>query len=102
MQPRDPYAPPTLIAGAVVLVAASALVLLLVPALQARRVEELKAQRGWTSTPAETTQTKASQAARIASYAWIDREKGVVAIPIERAMELVAGEAAAPAEGERK
>lgn len=94
MSTRDPYSPPALIAGAVVFVVIAAACLLLVPALESRRSAELRAERGWTSTPAETTGAKASQAARIAEYGWIDREKGVVAIPIERAMQLVAEEAA--------
>lgn len=33
--------------------------------------------------------------ARLSGYAWIDRQHGIVRIPIERAMELVAGDGAA-------
>lgn len=31
------------------------------------------------------------QRAELEKYSWVDRQKGVVAIPIERAMQLVAG-----------
>jgi len=37
-----------------------------------------------------------SKAAALEGYHWVDRSGGVVQIPIERAMELVATEAAAP------
>jgi hypothetical protein len=33
------------------------------------------------------------QEEKLASYGWVDREKGVVRIPIERAMELLVNEA---------
>lgn len=37
---------------------------------------------------AEWSQVKTEQLETLNSYRWIDREKGVVGIPIERAMEL--------------
>ena len=50
----------------------------------------------------EAADAWAEQEGRLAGYRWVDRERGVVAIPIERAMELVAREhgAAAPSSGE--
>lgn len=39
--------------------------------------------------PQEYSSLVAEQEARLNSYRWIDREKGIVAIPIERAAELV-------------
>lgn len=39
-------------------------------------------------------QARAEQAEKLTGYRWIDRKAGVVAIPIERAMELVAQEQA--------
>lgn len=78
----------TVLGAIAALVAAALLVGQLAPAWFASRQADLRAERGWTTTPAETAQTKASQAARIGAYAWIDRQKGVVALPIERAMEL--------------
>jgi hypothetical protein len=35
-------------------------------------------------------QLRAEEAARLHSYGWVDRSQGIVQIPIERAMELVA------------
>ena len=42
--------------------------------------------------PQEYSSLVAEQEAQLNSYRWIDREKGVVAIPIERAAELVVHE----------
>ena len=38
-------------------------------------------------------ETRAEQEARLGTYRWVDRGAGVVAIPIERAMELLVEEA---------
>ena len=38
----------------------------------------------------ELSQLRSSEEQTLRSYAWIDREKGIVRIPIERAMEIVA------------
>lgn len=38
--------------------------------------------------PQELGQLRADQQAKLNSYGWIDRQKGVVSIPIDRAMEL--------------
>lgn len=46
-----------------------------------------------TSRPATTANSKlAEQDAKLARYAWADREKGIVVIPIERAITLTAKE----------
>lgn len=42
-----------------------------------------------------TASVLAEQRAKLNQYGWIDREKGIAAIPIDRAMSLVAGELAA-------
>jgi hypothetical protein len=46
----------------------------------------------WKYTPggrqAHFTEMRAREAAAATSYAWIDKEKGVVRLPIDRAMEL--------------
>lgn len=47
-----------------------------VPRLQITPVEELR-------------QMRAEEESQLQSYSWIDREKGVAAIPIDRAMELL-------------
>lgn len=103
MQARKSFSWSTLIAAGAGVLVAGGLIALLVPAWYAQRVAALKAERGWSATPAETLQIKSAQAARLADYAWIDREKGVVALPIERAMELLAAEsAAAPGVGGKR
>jgi hypothetical protein len=56
--------------------------------LQARPAEDLAAFRQWESEILE-------------SYGWVDREKGVVRIPIDRAMELVVKQAFTVAEDQR-
>lgn len=40
----------------------------------------------------ERLRIEAEQARRLAGYHWVDREQGLVQIPIERAMQLLAGE----------
>jgi hypothetical protein len=40
----------------------------------------------------ELSQLRSSEEETLRNYAWIDREKGVVRIPIERAMEIIARE----------
>ena len=94
METRGSYSMSTLVGASAALVVAVGLLALLVPTFYASRVTELKAERGWNSIPLETVQAKSAQAARLKSYAWINREKGVVALPIECAMELVAAESA--------
>ena len=92
MESRNSFSISGLLGGAVVICVAAGTIALLVPAFHAQRVAALKVERGWSAIPAETLQTKAAQAARLQAYGWIDREKGVVALPVERAMELVVGE----------
>lgn len=79
---------PTLLGAAAVLVVAAGAIALLAPVFFRAQVTELRAERGWTSTPLETQQQRAAQADRLAHYAWIDRAHGVIALPIERAMAL--------------
>ncbi len=92
-------APGAVIGGIVAFAAAAAAVAFVVPALYRAHEDELKAERGWTATPADTKQTRLSQQDRLAHYAWIDKQKGVVALPIERAMELVLPELAKKEQG---
>lgn len=82
-------APGAVIGSLAAFVAIAAVVAFLVPALYRQHEATLRAERGWTSTPVDTRQTKLAQQDRLAHYAWIDRTKGVVALPIDRAMELV-------------
>lgn len=101
MKDRDTISSSSILAGLVALASAAALVALLAPVVFERAVDALRAERGWVSTPQATRDARAAQSARLAEYAWVDRAGGVVAVPIERAMQLVVDEAAAPKEGER-
>ena len=94
MAERDTLPVSTLLGSLAALVAGAALLALLVPTWYRTQESALRAERGWASTPAETKQVKSSQAERLAHYAWIDKQKGVVALPIERAMELAREELA--------
>lgn len=90
----DPAAAPT----AVVLFVGFVLVYLCVVGLQTlfyveREQEYVKKQYG--SPPQLLVSARAEAQANLKEYAWIDREQGVVAIPIDRAMELVTREEAA-------
>lgn len=88
--------------GTIAVVAAVACVLgQLAPLAFQQGRAELQAERGWSSIPAATREVRATQSERIANYAWIDKPRGVVAIPIERAMELVVSEHARTPEGGR-
>jgi len=42
--------------------------------------------------PAELRSLRAAQRTRLAETGWVDKQKGIVAIPIERAMELLASD----------
>lgn len=97
METRAHVSSASLIATGVAIACGAAVVAWLAPVLFRWRAEELRAERGWTATPQDTRQTKLAQARRLEGYAWVDRARGVVQIPIERAMELVAAEAAAGA-----
>ncbi|MBK7644973.1 MAG: hypothetical protein IPJ19_18335 [Planctomycetes bacterium] len=101
MAARETLPISTLLGSAAALAAAAGLVALLVPTFFRIEEAQLRAERGWTSTPADTLMTKSAQRDRIAHYAWIDRQKGVVALPIERAMELARGQLAAEQESRR-
>jgi len=51
--------------------------------------------------PLELTTLTHNQQARLAEYRWVDEKKGVVAIPIDRAMELVVADLSAGAKRAR-
>ena len=55
--------------------------------------QQQEVERKVTSRPTTSANSKlAEQDAKLARYAWADREKGKVVIPIERAMALMAKE----------
>jgi hypothetical protein len=63
------------------------------------RAERAEYQRKVVSQRSEELATvQAAQEAQLHGYRWVDRARGVAAIPIDRAMALVAGEL--PARGE--
>jgi hypothetical protein len=74
------------------------------PAPQNQAAERLTADLAWKATPATRRayldELREKQAKQAGSYAWIDRGKGVVQIPIERAMELIVRDNAAKPAGQ--
>jgi len=83
---------PRVVAVAVILVV---IIYLSVAGLEAwfYRAQEGELQRKvYSQTPETLAKLKAQQEALLHSYRWIDQNKGTVAIPIERAMELVVKE----------
>ncbi len=84
----------TLITAAAVTLALSAVIALVSVRIGRANTAELKSERGWNATPADTASMRAAQLERLSRYAWIDRQKNVTAVPIERAMSLVVEESA--------
>lgn len=78
--------------GAIVTFAVMLLVMVLYQQVSTRLVYD----RQISQAPAELSEAIANQEARLAEYRWVDQPKGVVAIPIERAMELVVSELSSP------
>lgn len=99
---RDPRSAMTLVIGAVGVVLLAVLVILL-QALFYRTAEAERWRKVVSQPPQELRQLQAGQLDRINSYRWIDEPNGVVAVPIDRAMELVLEEArsGAPRTAER-
>ena len=66
------------------------------PAPQNQPPENLPKELAWRATPgtrrAYLLELREKQTRQAASYAWVDRKTGVVQLPIERAMELIAQE----------
>src|SRR5690242_20433108 len=46
--------------------------------------------RGWVAPAAELRSVREAQQSKLHGYGWVDRGRGIVRIPIERAMELIA------------
>ncbi len=55
----------------------------------AAQFPELGSTRHWLDPSADLTVTRRRERERLSTYAWIDRQAGVVRIPIDRAMELL-------------
>jgi hypothetical protein len=89
----DPSASPT----AIVVVVFTLLVVITILALQAyfnRVNDEQLSEKVISQTPEEKAALFAEQRRELAGYRWVDRDSGVVGIPVERAMELVVAEQA--------
>jgi hypothetical protein len=73
------------------------------PLLQAIDVpgDKLPPDQAWNATPEARLdylqELRAKHEKQLSSYAWIDRKKGIVQLPIERAMELVVQKYGQPA-----
>ena len=96
-EPRedDPKAPMTI----VITVVGALLVFVIVIALQAFFYNSEEAERGrkvYSEAPEELARLRAQQLEGLRSYRWIDSQKGVVAIPVQRAMELIVREQGGP------
>ena len=90
----DPRSSTTLIVGAVGIVLLVVVVILLEVLFY--DTAETEYQRKVVAEPPQQLRLlQAEQRERLNSYHWVDRENGVVAIPIERAMELVVRESGA-------
>jgi hypothetical protein len=90
----DPKSGPTAVAAAVgtlVLVAG----VFWIEALYRETAEAERERKVVSQEPAELRTVEAAQIDQLHGYRWVDRSQGVVAIPIERAMELVIQDAAA-------
>jgi hypothetical protein len=66
------------------------------PAPYTMAPEQLPADQAWKATPADRkaylAELRKQQLQQATSYAWVDKNKGVVQLPIERAMELTVQE----------
>ena len=54
-----------------------------------RMKDKLEAEKGTGSKQAAAIQIRADQRKELESWGWIDREKGIVRMPIDRAMQLL-------------
>jgi len=95
LEEADPQTGPTTVAvavGALVLVA----LVFWIEALYQRTVEAERERKVVAQEPVELRTVEAGQIDQLREYRWVDRAQGVVAVPIERAMELVVAEGRAP------
>ena len=70
------------------------------PAPQNETPDNLPKDLAWKATPvsrkAYLVDLRKAQATQAVSYGWVDQKAGIVQLPIERAMQLVAQESAKP------
>jgi len=87
----DPKTGPTVVAAAIGTFVLVATVLWL-EALYHGTVEAERKRKVVAQVPVELRTVEAAQLDQLREYRWVDRERGIVTIPIERAMELVIAE----------
>ena len=92
VEEADPKSAPTLLVGAVGLVLLMVLVLL-VEVLYQRTTQAETYRKVIAEQPQELRQVQASQLEQINTYRWIDASKGIAAVPIDRAIDLVVQDA---------
>ena len=95
---RDPKSGTTLIVGAVGVILLAVVVILL-QVLFHRTAEAERWRKVVSQQPQELRRVQAEQLERINGYRWVDEPNGVVAIPVDRAMELVIQEARETGDG---
>ena len=93
---RDPKSGSTLIVGAVGVILLAVVVILL-QVLFYRTAEAERWRKVVSQQPAELRGAQAEQREMLNGYRWIDEPNGVVAIPVDAAMDLVVKEAAGSA-----
>lgn len=90
----EPNAPLTALIGIGAAVSLFVIVVLLQALFYHSEAEET-ARKVIAATPEELAQLRAQQEEQLNSYRWVDEKKQIAAIPIDRAIKLIAGEAAA-------
>ena len=93
MRYDDPNVPLSAVAGLV----GALLLFVTIVALQAvfNSMQRAELERKVVTRPSEDLQRlRAQQQEQLGSYGWVDQNAGTVRLPVERAMELVASEAA--------
>jgi hypothetical protein len=88
----DPRSAPTVLVGGVGLVLLAVIVLLLEVLYQRTSQAEIE-RKVVAEQPRELRQLQAEQLEQLNGYRWVDPAQGVVAIPIDRAIELMVEEA---------
>jgi len=91
----DPAIHPTVLAGAI-FVAALILIVVAMTAMYYQADNREWDQKVLNEQPEELAKVRADQESRLSSYRWVDAKNQIVAIPIDRAMELEVRDLANP------
>lgn len=87
----DPDAPTTLVIGIAGAVFLFAIIVLLQALYESSERSEFR-RKVVEEKPQELQSLRAEQLGRLAGYRWVDPKAGIVAIPVERAMDLIVEE----------